>query len=261
MPRDKNLINQRILNTTSGYSFYVTSLLAVLWFCLIFLGASSLQAADDKLPLPRFVSLRAEEVNVRTGPGVRYPINWVFHKRDLPVEIVAEFENWRKVRDVDQAEGWVHQSMLSGRRSIVIVGGVRDLKSDPTAASTAIARLEPGVVLGDLLRLRKPRAERLQQRRGGKAAHREPRRPLEEAAAIHCAVDVLVKQIPELLVEVARLFSLHTSPPGRAACRVGHDLDDSALGQQRTRGDSRVRSCAAGDSKSLPVEWAQVLAM
>lgn len=149
MPWDKILINQRILNkNANSYFCYVTSLLAGLLFCLIFLSlsASPLQAADEKLPLPRFVSLRAEEVNVRTGPGVRYPINWVFHKRDLPVEIVAEFENWRKVRDVDQAEGWVHQSMLSGRRSIVIVGGVRDLKSDPTAASTAIARLEPGVI-------------------------------------------------------------------------------------------------------------------
>lgn len=147
MPWDKILINQRILNrNTNGYSFYLTSLLAGLWFCLILLGGSSLQAAEEKLPLPRFVSLRAEEVNVRTGPGVRYPINWVFHKRDLPVEIVAEFENWRKVRDVDHAEGWVHQSMLSGRRSVVIVGGVRDLKSDPTATAMAIARLEPGVI-------------------------------------------------------------------------------------------------------------------
>ncbi len=145
MSRDRILINRRLLTTTTGYSSYLTGLVAGLWLCLI-LGCAPLHAADDKLPLPRFVSLRAEEVNVRTGPGVRYPINWVFHKRDLPVEIVAEFENWRKVRDVDQAEGWVHQSMLSGRRSVVIVGGVRDLKSDPTAAASAIARLEPGVI-------------------------------------------------------------------------------------------------------------------
>lgn len=146
MPRDKILINRRILNhNAKGRSFYLTCLVVGLWFCLA-LWSAPLRAAEEKLPLPRFVSLRAEEVNVRTGPGVRYPINWVFHKRDLPVEIVAEFENWRKVRDVDQAEGWVHQSMLSGRRSVVIVGGVRDLKSDPTAAATAIARLEPGVI-------------------------------------------------------------------------------------------------------------------
>ncbi|MEZ5648174.1 MAG: SH3 domain-containing protein [Alphaproteobacteria bacterium] len=103
-------------------------------------------AAEEKLPLPRFVSLRSEEVNVRTGPGVRYPINWVFHKRDLPVEIVAEFENWRKVRDVDHAEGWVHQSMLSGRRSIVISGTIQDLKSEPAITASTLAQLEPGVI-------------------------------------------------------------------------------------------------------------------
>ncbi len=72
------------------------------------------------LPLPRYVSLRAEEVNMRTGPGVRYPVDWVYKRRNLPVEIIAEFGTWRKIRDVEGAQGWIHQSMLSNRRTFSV---------------------------------------------------------------------------------------------------------------------------------------------
>src|SRR5262245_34959241 len=68
------------------------------------------------LPVPRFASLRSDEVNVRTGPGTRYPVDWVFKRKFMPVEVVAEFENWRKIRDWQGASGWVHQSLLTGRR-------------------------------------------------------------------------------------------------------------------------------------------------
>ncbi len=98
------------------------------------------------LPLPRFASLRASKVNVRTGPGVRYPVEWVFVRRSLPIEIVAEFGTWRKIRDWQGTEGWVHRSMLSGRRTVIITGAVRTLRRKPSPKAPAVARIEPGVV-------------------------------------------------------------------------------------------------------------------
>lgn len=77
-------------------------------------------------PLPRFVSLRSDKVYVRTGPGARYPVKWVFEKAGLPVEIILEYENWRKIKDFSGDEGWIHQSLLSGRRTALSIadGGV-----------------------------------------------------------------------------------------------------------------------------------------
>ena len=110
-------------------------------------------ARADGLPLPRFVSLRSEEVNLRAGPGVRYPVEWVFRRRNLPVEVLAEFEQWRRIRDSTGTEGWVHQSMLSGRRYAVVAGELRTLRRGPEPGAAAVARLEPGVV-GQLLECR-----------------------------------------------------------------------------------------------------------
>jgi SH3-like domain-containing protein len=107
------------------------------------------QAARENLPIPRFVSLRSEEVNLRTGPGVRYPVEWVFVRRQMPVEILQEFENWRRVRDREGTEGWVHQSMLTGRRTAVVLGDAGsafELKRRPEAAAPGLARVEAGVV-------------------------------------------------------------------------------------------------------------------
>ena len=75
-------------------SFTAAGLIASLWAL-----AGPAAARDDALPLPRFVSLKSAEVNLRTGPGTRYPIEWVYKRRALPVEIIAEFDNWRRVRD------------------------------------------------------------------------------------------------------------------------------------------------------------------
>jgi len=72
------------------------------------------------LPIPRFVSLKAEKVNVRRGPSSDHPVAWVFQRKGLPVEIVAEFENWRRVRDSDGEEGWILQNMLAGKRTAEI---------------------------------------------------------------------------------------------------------------------------------------------
>jgi len=96
--------------------------------------------------LPRFVTLRADEVNLRTGPGERYPIDWVLVRKGLPVEIVEEFDVWRKIRDFQGSEGWVHQRMLTGARNVQVEGAVRILHVEPDAASPAAARAEAGVI-------------------------------------------------------------------------------------------------------------------
>jgi SH3-like domain-containing protein len=101
---------------------------------------------ETGLPIPRYVTLRAREVNVRAGPGVRYPIDWVYQRPNLPVEVIAEFDTWRKIRDPDGTEGWVHQSMLSGRRTVVVIGGEHLLRRTPDTAAPAVARLEAGVI-------------------------------------------------------------------------------------------------------------------
>lgn len=102
--------------------------------------------AAEGLPVPRFVSLRSEEVNLRAGPGDRYPVDWVYRRRDLPVEVVAEFNHWRKIRDKQGTEGWVHQSLLSGRRMLVVSGKTRTLRAEPQDTARPVALLEVGVV-------------------------------------------------------------------------------------------------------------------
>jgi SH3-like domain-containing protein len=102
--------------------------------------------AETGLPLPRFASLRANKVHLRTGPGIRYPVDWIFVHRGLPMEIVAEFENWRKVRDWQGTEGWVHRSMLSGRRTAVITGGTQPMRRDPDPNASMTARVKERVV-------------------------------------------------------------------------------------------------------------------
>ena len=102
--------------------------------------------AETGLPLPRYASLRANKVHLRTGPGIRYPVDWIFVCRGMPVEITAEFENWRKVRDWQGTEGWVHRSMLSGRRTAFVTGGLQPLRRDPDPHSVLTARVMEKVV-------------------------------------------------------------------------------------------------------------------
>jgi SH3-like domain-containing protein len=97
-------------------------------------------------PLPRFAALRTDEVNLRRGPGTRYPIDWVYKRRDLPVEIEREFEVWRLIVDPDGTKGWVHQATLTGRRSFIVTGQEQVLRHDPSETSAAVARLKPGVI-------------------------------------------------------------------------------------------------------------------
>jgi SH3-like domain-containing protein len=96
--------------------------------------------------VPRFVALKADEVNLRAGPGTRYPVQWVYKRRYMPVEITAEFEAWRHIRDHAGTTGWVHHSMLTGRRTVLVIGEMRTLYSEPDPASRPVARLEPGTL-------------------------------------------------------------------------------------------------------------------
>lgn len=97
------------------------------------------------LPLPRFVSLAADRVNVRFGPGKQYPIDWVFVRGGLPVQITEEFDTWRKIRDHEGSFGWIHSSLLSSQRTIMVSGEVRDLRRTPDDDARVILRAEPGV--------------------------------------------------------------------------------------------------------------------
>jgi SH3-like domain-containing protein len=107
-------------------------------------GVAMSGAAAEKIP--RYASLRSDEVNLRTGPGERYPIDWVLTKKGLPVEIVAEFDVWRKIHDSEGTEGWVHERLLSDSRTVILVGNIRVLHAEPDAAAPAVARAEPGVI-------------------------------------------------------------------------------------------------------------------
>jgi SH3-like domain-containing protein len=98
------------------------------------------------LPVPRFVSLRSDEVNLRTGPGLNYPIEWVYQRRGLPVEVIDEFDTWRQIRDFEGTEGWVHQSMIDGQRTFLITNEVQPIVMTPEEHAKSAARLQKGVV-------------------------------------------------------------------------------------------------------------------
>jgi len=106
------------------------------------------------LQLPRFVSLKSDRVNLRQGPGMEYPTAWVFRRAGLPVEVIKEFESWRQVRDAEGTTGWVLGTMLSGRRTAVVLpweagaGGsaVAMLRDDDSEGAAVVARLEAGVL-------------------------------------------------------------------------------------------------------------------
>lgn len=128
-----------------------TGLWAFLFCCWAIIPAHAAVAADDappKLPVPRYVTLDADEVNLRTGPGLRYPVRLVLKKDGLPVRIVKEFDAWREIVDRDGDQGWVHKSLLSGRRSVIVTGPTQTLLRKPDTGSKPVVKLEPGVIAG-----------------------------------------------------------------------------------------------------------------
>ena len=118
--------------------------LAVIAALALFAGAVQ---ADTKPGYPKFMSLRANEVNLRAGPGEQYPIQWVYKRKGLPVELIDGYDVWRKVRDWQGSVGWVHMRLLSPARTAVILANTRTIYADPARDSSAVAKLEPGVVV------------------------------------------------------------------------------------------------------------------
>ena len=122
--------------------------------------ATDVKLAKPRLPgasgltIPRFVSLASGTVHMRAGPGVRYPITWIYKRLGTPLMVMAEHEFWRKVRDAEGTEGWMHRSLLSGLRTALLRGTVADLHQLPDMKAPVILQAEPGVS-GKLLKCRK----------------------------------------------------------------------------------------------------------
>lgn len=114
--------------------------------------AQSASKGASGLPLPRFVSLKSKSVNMRIGPSVDYAISWRYTKAGVPVEIIQEYENWRRIRDADGTEGWVNQALVSGDRTAVAAPWMRgkgedvyvNMRKDPQNNAQVVARVQPG---------------------------------------------------------------------------------------------------------------------
>jgi len=128
------------------------ALLSLLIACAA--GTASAQATVDGrssgLPVPRYVSLKADKVNVRAGPTRDHDVAWVFTRAGIPVEITAESDNWRRIRDAEGAEGWVFHSLLSGRRTVLVAPSTKiatfPLYERPDSGTRVVAKLEPRVL-------------------------------------------------------------------------------------------------------------------
>lgn len=97
------------------------------------------------LPVPRFASLKAGRAYLRAGPGKEYPVLWIFVQRGVPLEVVYEWNVWRKVRDSEGTEGWMDRAMLSTDRTVQIIRQTRELRARPDLSSPVVLRAEPGV--------------------------------------------------------------------------------------------------------------------
>jgi SH3-like domain-containing protein len=114
------------------------------------IGAGVHEGSKSGLPVPRFVSLKSARVNVRVGPGEDYKIAWIFTRSALPVEVIQEYDTWRRIRDSDGTVGWVFQSLLSGKRTAVVApwtsGDPRPVYSSASSDASVVAYLQPGVM-------------------------------------------------------------------------------------------------------------------
>lgn len=118
---------------------------------ILSLSSAPLAAQDGlgpvtQLPLPRFVSLKSGEANVRRGPGTDHRVDWVYVQRGTPLLITAEYENWRRVQDQDGAGGWIHFTLLTGVRTVVVVEPRIPLRADPDDNARIVAYAEKGVI-------------------------------------------------------------------------------------------------------------------
>lgn len=104
------------------------------------------RGAVTDLPLPRYVTLKSNEGNARRGPGLAHRIDWVFTRAGMPLKITAEFENWRRIEDAEGAGGWIHYSLLSGTRSVLVTEDMVEFHAAPQADSSVLVQAERGVV-------------------------------------------------------------------------------------------------------------------
>ena len=117
----------------------------ILSILTVFIAFSS-YAVPKKLPVPRYVSIKFNEVNARTGPTEDCPIEWVFIKKGEPVEVIAEYDQWRKIRDINSEGGWVHSRVISGNRSVVFVAkNTMPLVASPGKYDQIVAKLTPQI--------------------------------------------------------------------------------------------------------------------
>jgi SH3-like domain-containing protein len=115
--------------------------------CLLALPGSAQELGPEtNLPLPRYVSLRANEVNVRRGPGLEYRVDWVFKRAGLPVKVIDEYRHWRRITDSDDAAGWVYHALLSSRRTALVTAQKATFRAEPDEAAAPVAYAEQGVV-------------------------------------------------------------------------------------------------------------------
>ena len=131
---------------------------AVLWLLLLDPATAQTKPGEpvgSGLSVPRYVSLKPDRVNLRSGPGTEYPTVWVYKRAGLPLEVIKEYEAWRQVRDAEGASGWVLQTLLSGRRTALVEPwevkpGVAApqiaLYADTSEKSTLVAKVEAGVI-------------------------------------------------------------------------------------------------------------------
>ena len=112
-------------------------------FILIILFNGSVWAKSTS-ETPYYASIKADEANVRTGPSIRYPIQWIYKKENWPVKVTATFERWRKINDIDGEAGWMHESLLTGRRNAIIQSnGVQEIYRLPILTSAVVMALQP----------------------------------------------------------------------------------------------------------------------
>ncbi len=118
----------------------------------LFLATDDSHAHDNsKRALPRYASIRSNEMNLRRGPGTQYPTDWVYVRAGLPIQITAEYGTWRKIRDYEGAEGWVHQAMLSGKRNFLIVSPRSQIYKNSEGQPSALLAVAERNVIGKVI--------------------------------------------------------------------------------------------------------------
>ena len=150
---------------SSGKAYSVPRIFLAI--CLIFAGFAAVVAAlvlkepdaehqqrvgrETGLPVPRFVSLKSGPANVRQGPSLKHPIKWIFKRESIPLEVLAEFDSWRKIRDFDGATGWIHRALIGSARKAWVApwesGQLFALRSEPRPDASTLATAEPKVLV------------------------------------------------------------------------------------------------------------------